>query len=146
MNKDAFGRPIAKEDRNSANPTPGFTRAKEGASTTGRILAEGLNTLSGGNEDQKGFISPTPDQIDFVLGTIGGGVGREGMKVFELGVAKIKDAAGKEREVMPSQKLPLIGRLYGDAGEPSALRPSSSPSAPRSMKPTPATRDSRSAA
>ena len=122
MNKDAFGRPIAKEDRNPANPTPGFTRAKEGASTTGRILAEGLNTLSGGNEDQKGFISPTPDQIDFVLGTAGGGVGREAMKVFEFGVAKIKDVAGKEREVMPSQKLPLIGRLYGDAGEPSALR------------------------
>jgi len=122
MNKDAFGRPIAKEDLNPANPTPGFTRAKEGASTTGRILAEGLNTLSGGNEDQKGFISPTPDQIDFVLGTIGGGVGREGMKALEFGWAKIKDAAGKEREVMPSQKMPLIGRLYGDAGEPSALR------------------------
>lgn len=122
MNKDAFGRPIAKEDLNPANPTPGFTRAKEGASTTGRILAEGLNTLSGGNEDQKGFISPTPDQIDFVLGTIGGGVGREGMKAFGAAKAGYDMLRGKEREVMPSQKMPLIGRLYGDAGEPSALR------------------------
>lgn len=122
MNKDAFGRPIAKEDLNPANPTPGFTRAKEGASTTGRILAEGLNTLSGGNEDQKGFISPTPDQIDFVLGTIGGGVGREGMKAYGAVEAGVKMLLGKEREVMPSQKMPLIGRLYGDAGEPSALR------------------------
>jgi hypothetical protein len=122
MNKDAFGRPIAKEDLNPANPTPGFTRAKEGASTTGRILAEGLNTLSGGNEDQKGFISPTPDQIDFVLGTIGGGVGREGMKAYGAVEAGVKMLLGKEREVMPSQKLPLIGRLYGDAGEPAALR------------------------
>lgn len=122
MNKDAFGRPIAKEDRNPANPTPGFTRAKEGASATGRILAEGLNTLSGGNEDQKGFISPTPDQIDFVLGNIGGGVGREAMKAGSALKAGYDMAVGKEREVMPSQKLPLIGRLYGDAGEPSVLR------------------------
>lgn len=122
MNKDAFGRPIAKEDLNPANPTPGFTRAREGASSTGRILAEGLNTLSGGNEDQKGLISPTPDQIDFVLGSIGGGVGREAMKAGSALKAGYDMAVGNEREVMPSQKLPLIGRLYGDAGEPSVLR------------------------
>lgn len=122
MNKDAFGRPIAKEDLNPANPTPGFTRAKEGASKTARMLSEGLNTLTGGNDDQKGAFSPTPDQIDFVLGQVGGGVGRELTKAGSALKAGYDMAAGNEREPMPSYKTPLIGRLYGNADEPSSLR------------------------
>lgn len=122
MNQDAFGRPIAKEDGDKANPTPGFTRAKEGASKTGRMLAEALNTISGGNEDQKGAISPTPDQIDFALGTIGGGVGRELSKAGALLGAGVNDMLGVEREEIPTHKLPLIGRIYGDTGEPVAQR------------------------
>jgi len=122
MNKDAFGRPIAKEDLNPANPTPGFTRAKEGASKTARMLSEGLNTLTGGNDDQKGAFSPTPDQIDFVLGQVGGGVGRELTKAGGALKAGYDMAAGNERETMPSYKMPLIGRLYGNADEPSSLR------------------------
>jgi hypothetical protein len=122
MNRDSFGRQIAKEDLNPANPTPGFTRAKEGASKTGRVLAEGLNSITGGNDDQKGFLSPTPDQIDFVLGTLGGGVGREGSKALGAIKAGYDIAVGNERETIPSHKMPLIGRLYGNADEATALR------------------------
>lgn len=122
MNKDTFGRQIAKEDLNPANPTPGFTRAKEGASKTARVLSEGLNRISGGNEDQRGLLSPTPDQIDFVIGTLGGGVGREVSKAASATKAGFDIAVGNEREVMPSHKMPLIGRLYGNADEPSSLR------------------------
>ena len=122
MNQDAFGRPIAKEDGDKANPTPGFTRAKEGASKTGRVLAEAINTITGGNDDQKGAVSPTPDQIDFALGVVGGGVGREAMKTGSVVGAGIDAALGNEREPIPTYKLPLIGRLYGDTKEPVALR------------------------
>ena len=121
MNKDAFGRPIAKEAPDSANPTPGFTRAKEGASKTGRVISEAINTITGGNEDQSGFVSPTPDQIDFVLGQFTGGVGREVAKVGGLAVAGAKDLAGVEREQIPLYKLPLAGRLIGSVSEPAAL-------------------------
>ena len=121
MNKDAFGRPIAKEAPDSANPTPGFTRAKEGASKTGRVISEAVNTITGGNEDQSGFVSPTPDQIDFVLGQFTGGVGREVAKVGGLAVAGAKDLAGVEREQIPLYKLPLAGRLIGSVSEPAAL-------------------------
>lgn len=122
MNQDAFGRPIAKEDGDKANPTPGFTRAKEGASKFGRVMSELLNTVTGGNEDQKGALSPTPDQIDFAMGVVGGGVGRETMKAGQLIGAGVDAALGNEREPIPTYKLPLIGRLYGDINEPVALR------------------------
>lgn len=122
MNEDAFGRPIAKEDPDPANPTPGFTRAKEGASNFSRRLAEGLNSITGGNEDQKGVLSPTPDQIDFALGVIGGGVGREVMKAGTAVGTATSAALGEEVEAIPTHKLPLIGRLYGDINEPVAVR------------------------
>lgn len=122
MNEDAFGRPIAKENPDPANPTPGFTRAKEGASPFSRRLAEGLNSISGGNEDQKGVLSPTPDQIDFVIGIAGGGVGRELIKAGTVATNAVSASMGNETESIPTHKLPLIGRLYGDINEPVALR------------------------
>jgi hypothetical protein len=122
MNQDAFGRPIAKEDMNPRAPTPGFTRAKEGASGLSRTVAEGLNYLSGGNEDQPGLFSPTPDQIDFVLGNIGGGVGRELMKTGGLLSAGVNELTGSAREPIPLNKVPVVGRLYGDVNEPAVMR------------------------
>lgn len=121
MNKDAFGRPIAKENVNSATPIPGFARAKEGASTTGRVISEAINSLTGGNQDQSGMMSPTPDQIDFVIGQFGGGVGRELGKVAGV-VGAAKDIAmGNEREPIPTYKLPLIGRVICSTKEPVAI-------------------------
>ena len=120
-NKDAFGRPIAKENVNSATPIPGFARAKEGASTIGRVISEAINSVTGGNEDQSGFMSPTPDQIDFIIGQFGGGVGRELGKVAGV-VGAAKDiATGNEREPIPTYKLPLIGRVVGSTKEPVAI-------------------------
>lgn len=122
VNRDAFGRPIAKEDRDPANPTPGFTRAKEGASGFGRMLAEAINRVTGGNDDRQGYVSPTPDQIDFVTGQITGGVGREVAKAAGLVSTLAAKAAGQETEAIPSYKLPLVGRLYGNTQEPAAIR------------------------
>lgn len=85
-------------------------------------MSEALNTISGGNDDQKGVLSPTPDQIDHAMGVIGGGVGRETMKVGAVIGAAIDTLAGNEREPIPTYKLPLIGRLIGDTKEPVALR------------------------
>lgn len=122
MNKDAFGLPIGKENPDPANPSPGFTRAKEGASKTGRVIAEGLNAISGGNEDQAGMISPTPDQVDFVFATVGGGAGREIGKAGALVKAGVATVTGEEREAVPTHRIPLIGRIYGSTSDPVSLR------------------------
>src|SRR5690606_19311180 len=67
-NRDWTGKPIAREDFSSLNPTPGYTRAKENASAVGEIVAYALNAASGGTDFKPGMLSPTPDQIDYLVG------------------------------------------------------------------------------
>jgi hypothetical protein len=54
------------------------------------------------------LFSPTPDQIDYLIGQITGGVGREVMKVEQSITGAIKG-----EEVAP-YKMPIVGRFYGD--------------------------------
>ena len=107
-NKDWTGKPIAKKDFNSLDPTPGYTRAKESASKVGEWLSEALNTASGGTKYTPGVISPTPDQIDYLIGQATGGVGREILKTEQTIRSTI---TGEE---LPPNKMPLVGRFYGD--------------------------------
>ena len=114
-NKDFAGREIAKEDRSGLDPTPGFSRAKDAATGYGRAIAWFLNRISGGTEYQPGAFSPTPDQIDYFLGQIGGGLAREAGKVSTTAQAL---STGEE---LPTHKVPLLGRFYGDTtGQASA--------------------------
>jgi hypothetical protein len=112
-NKDAFGRPIYKKDRDTS-PSPGYTRAKDTASTFSKEMSRFLNFLSGGNEDRKGAFSPTPDQIDYVIGQVTGGVGRELMKIDQ----SLRSLGSGEE--LPPYKIPVVGRFYGDAASQAA--------------------------
>ena len=117
-NEDWTGKTVYQQDFNSLDPTPGFSRAKNTATTPAKWAAKAANTLTGGTDYIPGLWSPTPDQIDYVVGQITGGTGRELLKAQEA-VASI----GSEEE-LPTYKIPLIGRLYGtvtgDAAERSA--------------------------
>lgn len=112
-NKDPFGRPIYKKDRDTS-PSPGHTRAKDTASTFSKEMSRFLNFLSGGNEDRKGAFSPTPDQIDYVIGQVTGGVGRELMKIDQ----SLRSLGSGEE--LPPYKIPVVGRFYGDAASQAA--------------------------
>jgi len=107
-NKDFTGRPIARQDFNSLDPTPGFTRAKDTASAIAKGLAYAINGITGGTDFKPGAISPTPDQIDYLIGQVTGGVGREAMKVEQTATSI---ATG---ENLPAYKIPVVGRFYGD--------------------------------
>jgi hypothetical protein len=113
-NVDAFGRPISKEDRKTA-PTPGYLRSRESASTINKYIAEFLNYSSGGTKYQKGLVSPTADQLDYLVGQATGGVGREVMKA--TGAIKAL-ATGEE---LPSYKVPLVGKIYGNTESPANI-------------------------
>jgi len=107
-NRDTFGRPIAKEDR-ATNPTPGYTRSRDTASELSKGLSYFLNyATSGGSKYQKGWLSPTPDQLDYLFGQATGGIGREVMKTEQAVTSLI---TGEE---LPSYKVPLLGKFYGD--------------------------------
>jgi hypothetical protein len=106
-NKDWTGKPIYREDFSSLHPTPGFTRTKDTATWGGKALSWGLNMLTGGTRATPGFFSPTPDQIDYLVGQATGGVGREAAKI-QQGIAAI--SAGEE---IPAYKIPLGSRFFG---------------------------------
>jgi hypothetical protein len=108
-NKDWTGKPIAREDFSNLDPTPGYTRAKETASWFSKNLSEFMNFASGGTKYQPGVFSPTPDQIDYLIGTATGGVGRELLKLEQTVTGAV---TGEE---VPTYKIPLAGRFFGDS-------------------------------
>ena len=107
-NKDWTGKPISKEDIFSLRPTPGYTRAREGANWLSIELSKFLNYASGGTKYQPGVLSPTPEQIEYLVGQAFGGVGREAIK---LATTIEKTATGEE---LPPYKIPLYGRFVGE--------------------------------
>jgi hypothetical protein len=117
MNKDAFGRPIFKEDL-STKPTPGFMRSRENATQVSQWIAEFLNYVSSpaGTHYTKGKWSPTADEIDYYAGQVGGGAAREAIKAAELAKSAFTS------EPVPSYRIPFAGRFYGDAKSQSAIQ------------------------
>jgi len=113
-NRDAFGRPIARKDRATA-PTPGYTRSRDTSTEISKGLSYFLNLASGGSKYQKGYISPTADEIDFLAGQVGGGLYRE---VTKAGKAVSSVFTGEE---VPSYQRPVVGRFVGETGSQAAV-------------------------
>jgi hypothetical protein len=114
-NKSWDGSQIAREDFSGLNPTPGYTRSRDAASVVGVEVARFLNAISGGKLGDPGFISPTGDQIDFLVGQLTGGVGREFLKTTKTAEALY---TGEE---LPSYNVPLFGRFYGSTNSMGAI-------------------------
>lgn len=115
-NKDWTGKPIAKEDISNLDPTPGYTRSKETASYISKAMAKFLNFATGGTDYTPGLASPTPDQIDYLIGQLTGGVGRELLKAEQTVTSQF---TGEE---LPIYKVPLVGRFIGDSEGQAAER------------------------
>jgi hypothetical protein len=107
-NKDSFGRPIFKEDQ-SLKPTPGWQRTRDSASTFSKGLSWLLNYISaGGEEFDKGWLSPTGDQLDYLIGQVAGGFARDVKRSSEWAY---NTAIGEET---PSYRKPVISRFAGE--------------------------------
>jgi hypothetical protein len=115
QNKDAFGRPIYKQDRET-NPQVGYERTRDSTDSFWKNTAMLINYMTGGTEDIKGVWSPTGDEIAFLTGQITGGLGREFGKVY--GAAK--DFVNGDE--IPPYKIPLFGKLYGDAESKASVK------------------------
>ena len=107
-NKDFTGKSIYKEDFNKMKPTAGWTRTKDTASDLSKGLSYGINYITGGGKYGIGLASPTPDQIDYLIGQATGGVGRESIKLWQAGKAPV---TGEE---LPLYKVPVAGRFVGE--------------------------------
>ena len=106
-NRDWQGRPIAKESMNRDMPGPLLHR--DTATSWGKLISESINFLSGGDKYTRGVLSPTPDQVDYLIGQLTGGVGREISKVEQTAFGLVRG------EEVPAYKMPLVGRLVGDS-------------------------------
>ena len=115
-NKDWTGKAIYREDFSKNNPTPGFTRTKDSASALSKGVAWGINAITGGTDYTPGRFSPTPDEIDYLIGQATGGVGREVTKAMTTAGAI---ATGED---LPLYKVPLVGRLVGTSADNAAIR------------------------
>jgi hypothetical protein len=113
-NKDTFGRPISRQARED-KPTPGWERSRDNSTKLSKAIAYGLNYLTGGGEHGIGLVSPTADQLDYLAKEYAGGVGRELTKAARFTSNLI---SGDET---PSYGVPILGKLYGSAVEPSAV-------------------------
>ena len=113
-NKDAFGRPISKEDKALA-PTPGYKRSRDSANVLFQGLAYGLNYITGGGEKGIGLLSPTAEQLSYIAGQYTGGVGKLAVQTAEYAKAKVIG-----EELQPYQ-IPIVGKLYGDINTPAAV-------------------------
>jgi len=113
-NTDAFGRPISRQDF-ANNPQPGYLRSRQNATEFSKLFAEALNSMSGGTEFAKGAISPTGDDIDYIIGQYLGGVGREAQKLYGLGKSQI---TGEEIDTF---RIPLFGKMYGTTESSAAI-------------------------
>jgi hypothetical protein len=61
-------------------------------------------------------LSPTADQIAYFAGQYTGGVGRELMKFVDTGTSLFTG------EDLPSYRVPIVGKLYGETNSPSAIQ------------------------
>lgn len=115
QNKDAFGRPIYKADRET-NPQVGYARTRDTTDAAWKNIAKFVNYATGGTEDIKGVWSPTGDEIAYLAGQVTGGLGREAGKIYGAATDFIR---GDE---IPPYKIPLFGKLYGDAESKASVK------------------------
>ena len=115
VNKDAFGRPIARTDR-PGEETPGYERSRDNASAISKGIAYFLNWSSSpsGTLHTKGKISPTADQLSYLAEQYFGGIFREMVKAGETVGAAVK---GEEQ---PMYRVPLAGKFFGETKTPAA--------------------------
>jgi hypothetical protein len=84
-----------------------YFKHERGLPFVAKLIAKAIPTISGGTANQPATWSPTPDQIDYVIGQLTGGVGREMVRLAQTIAAPF---TGDE---LPAHKIPLLGRLYG---------------------------------
>jgi hypothetical protein len=114
-NRDFAGREIYREDFNKLDPTSGPSRNREGVSAVGAAISTAIDYITGGNGYTAGAISPTGDTIDYIIGQATGGVGRLALNTMSTAEAAVTG------EDLPNYKIPIVGRMIGDANESAAV-------------------------
>lgn len=114
-NRDWTGRELAIPNRSGLHPTPGYTRSRDSDTVASKWAAQQINRI-GGTDWTPGWVSPTPTQIDYLIGQYAGGVGREVMNALRTGDAL------RQGQAPDVARIPLVGRFVGSGSAASATR------------------------
>ena len=114
MNRDWQNRPIARENMSELDPEPAHKLTRDSATIFSKKASELLNAMGGGDEYTPGakITQWTPDQLDYVVSQLTGGLGREVVKSLQTINASM---TGDE---LPDYKIPLWGRFKGSTEGP----------------------------
>jgi hypothetical protein len=120
-NKNFAGAPIEREPQGENDPRPGFQRAREATlrTATGQTytdISRIINTMTGGDDYEKGLASPSPERVRYLAQVVGGGLLREIEKTINTSI----DAA-KDQPVKPTG-IPVVGRFYGEVDDANVQR------------------------
>lgn len=120
-NKNFAGAPIERESQGENDPRPGHQRVREATlrTATGQTytdISRIINTLTGGNDYEKGLASPSPEMVRYWAQVVGGGLLREIEKTVNTSI----DAA--KGQPVKASGVPVLGRFYGEVDDANVQR------------------------
>jgi len=110
QNRNWIGRPIRPENPYGDYGPQSFMEYN--ASGPSRVVARGLNSITGGSQLERGLIDISPEYLDHTREFLTGGAGRFVGQVYELGEAAVQ---GRLQDVEVYQ-VPILRNLRTDSG------------------------------
>lgn len=120
VNKDAFDRPIRREDPYSKSAAPRASMGRPDTLELFKSTATGLNRLGGGDDytpPKLGAFDVAPEDLEFLLGQLTGGAGR-----FVLDSAKAAGTIAHPDESIEPRKIPIANKFASNISDVDASR------------------------
>ncbi|MFA5240626.1 MAG: LPD38 domain-containing protein, partial [Phycisphaerae bacterium] len=109
-NKNWLGNPI-KPEQMPWDVRPESQMAFQSVSKPSKMIAEKLNSATGGDEMTPGTIDISPETIDHVAQFFTGSIGKDVYKIMDLGARYFDDM--RPLSDIKAKELPIAGRLTG---------------------------------
>ena len=119
MNRDFTGNQISRTRYNERNPGSAIARESTLRTPSGQVyqgISKAINDLTGGSDRKAGAVSPTPEELRYIMGVVGGGVYRETEKAINAAVMLVN---GDE---IKATQVPLGSRFVSEVRDEDVQR------------------------
>lgn len=110
LNMSPFGGSLYPEGFDKT--TPNFKQFYAETPEIYHKAAQWMNTLSGGNDFQSGYVDISPEVLEFLVNSYAGGAGGELRKTSALAMAGLDAALGNETKPIRIEDIPIIRRFF----------------------------------
>ena len=119
LNRDFTGNQISRTRYNERNPGSAIARESTLRTPSGQVyqgISKAINDLTGGSDRKAGAVSPTPEELRYIMGVVGGGVYRETEKAINAAVMLVN---GDE---IKATQVPLGSRFVSEVRDEDVQR------------------------